>query len=85
MPRVFKINVNGTDYDVTVQELSDVSSQLMPQYRDSFASPYEAASNFYITDVIEPCQTRATVSLSLRKLLSKRELRPNKKHGNMPL
>ena len=33
MPRVFKINVNGTDYDVTVQELSDVSSQLMPQYR----------------------------------------------------
>lgn len=62
-----------------------LSAELTQQYRDSFASPYEAASNFYITDVIEPCQTRATVSLSLRKLLSKRELRPNKKHGNMPL
>ena len=62
-----------------------LAAELTQQYRDSFASPYEAASNFYITDVIEPCQTRSTVSLALRKLLSKRVLRPNKKHGNMPL
>ena len=41
MPRVFKINVNGTDYDVTVQELTDISSQLMPQYRA--AAPAAAA------------------------------------------
>ena len=61
------------------------AAELTQQYRDSFASPYEAASSFYITDVIEPSQTRATVSLALRKLLGKRELRPNKKHGNMPL
>ena len=54
-------------------------------YRREFASPYEAAANFYISDVIEPSETRATVSIALRKLLSKRELRPNKKHGNMPL
>ena len=31
MSRIFKINVNGTDYDVTVQEMTDVSTQLMPQ------------------------------------------------------
>ena len=43
MPRVFKINVNGTDYDVTVQELSDVSSQLMPQYRASAPTTPSAA------------------------------------------
>ena len=54
-------------------------------YREEFASPYEAAANFYISDVIEPSETRATVSIALRKLLSKRELRPSKKHGNMPL
>lgn len=54
-------------------------------YRDEFASPYEAAANFYISDVIEPSETRSTVSIALRKLLSKRELRPSKKHGNMPL
>jgi acetyl-CoA carboxylase carboxyltransferase component len=54
-------------------------------YREEFASPYEAAGNFYISDVIEPSETRATVSIALRKLLNKRELRPSKKHGNMPL
>jgi acetyl-CoA carboxylase carboxyltransferase component len=54
-------------------------------YREEFASPYEAAANFYISDVIEPSETRATVSITLRKLLSKRESRPSKKHGNMPL
>ena len=61
------------------------ATELAQEYRDEFASPYEAASNFYITDVIEPCDTRTTVSLALRKTLSKRELRPSKKHGNMPL
>lgn len=40
MQRVFKINVNGTDYDVTVQEQTDISSQLMPQYK---ATPLTAS------------------------------------------
>ena len=61
------------------------SAELVQEYRDEFASPYEAASNFYITDVIEPCETRSTISLALRKTLGKRELRPSKKHGNMPM
>ena len=61
------------------------AAELAQGYRDEFASPYEAAANFYITDVIEPCETRATVSLALRKTLAKRELRPSKKHGNMPM
>lgn len=39
----------------------------------------------YITDVIEPADTRATIALALRKLLTKRELRPAKKHGDIPL
>ena len=61
------------------------SAELAQEYRDEFASPYEAAANFYITDVIEPRDTRWTISLALRKTLGKRELRPGKKHGNMPL
>jgi len=60
-------------------------NELTQSYRDEFASPYAAASNFYITDVIDPADTRSTVSLALRKTLGKRELRPAKKHGNMPL
>ena len=39
MSRIFKINVNGTDYYVTVQEMTDVSTQLMPQYKASAPQP----------------------------------------------
>jgi acetyl-CoA carboxylase carboxyltransferase component len=61
------------------------AAELAQEYRNEFASPYEAASNFYITDVIEPGETRSTIALALRKTLGKRELRPSKKHGNMPM
>ena len=44
-----------------------------------------AAGAGYITDVIDPAITRSTIALSLRKALSKREVRPPKKHGNIPL
>lgn len=32
MQRLFKISVNGKDYDVAVEELTDGSSPLMPRY-----------------------------------------------------
>jgi propionyl-CoA carboxylase beta chain len=60
-------------------------AELIAEYHDEFASPYQAAKNALITDVIEPAQTRGMVSLGLRSLLAKRETRPPKKHGNMPL
>jgi len=59
--------------------------QLIEEYRSKFASPYEAASRAMITDVIRPAQTRAVLALALRNSLSKRETRPPKKHGNIPL
>ena len=55
------------------------------EYRDRFASPYLCAARGYITDVIEPAQTRSLLALALNKLLTKSELRPAKKHGNIPL
>jgi propionyl-CoA carboxylase beta chain len=60
-------------------------AELAADYRRKFASPYEAASKGMITDVIEPSQTRGIVALALRNTLSKRETRPAKKHGNIPL
>lgn len=62
-----------------------MAAELTKQYRSEVASPYLAASKGYITDVIEPAETRSTLALSLRKTLSKRELRPPKKHGDIPL
>ncbi len=62
-----------------------MAAELAARYRAEFASPYLSAGQGYITDVIDPATTRATVALSLRKALSKREVRPPKKHGNIPL
>ncbi|MGF1449660.1 MAG: acyl-CoA carboxylase subunit beta [Opitutales bacterium] len=59
--------------------------ELEAQYREKFASPYQAAANAMITDVIEPAQSRSTIALALRNTLSKRVTRPPKKHGNIPL
>ena len=61
------------------------AAELAAAYRAEFASPYVSAANGYITDVIDPALTRSTVALCLRKLLTKREVRPPKKHGNIPL
>ncbi len=59
--------------------------ELAAEYREKFASPYEAAGKAMITDVIEPSQTRGIVAMALRNTLAKRETRPPKKHGNIPL
>jgi biotin carboxyl carrier protein len=40
--RIFKITVNGKDYDVAVQELTDPTSQLMPKY--SATAPVASAN-----------------------------------------
>ncbi|MGB7991405.1 MAG: acyl-CoA carboxylase subunit beta [Candidatus Methylophosphatis roskildensis] len=60
-------------------------TELAAKYRAEFASPYLSAGRGYITDVIDPAETRSMLALALRKTLHKRELRPAKKHGNVPL
>lgn len=72
-------------YKKQLAEHPEKRNELIKEYRDTFASPYQAAGMAMITDVIEPSQTRAVVSLCLRNTLSKRETRPPKKHGNIPL
>ncbi len=71
-----------------IQEAEDPTArraELVQEYREEYASPYLSAARGYITDVIEPAETRAALALSLRKTLTKSELRPPKKHGNIPL
>ncbi len=60
-------------------------AELRAEYQKEFASPYQAAANSMITDVIDPALTRSTLALALRSTLSKRDTRPPKKHGNIPL
>ena len=63
----------------------ETAARYAEEYRDKFASPYLSAAQMFIHDVIEPAKTRNRVALTLRSLLSKREARPAKKHGNIPL
>lgn len=60
-------------------------TELVADYRQKFCSPYEAARNAMITDVITPEETRAVLSMALRNSLTKRETRPPKKHGTIPM
>lgn len=55
------------------------------KYIEEFATPYKAAERGFVDMVIEPQQTRPYVITALNMLESKRELRPEKKHGNIPL
>ncbi len=55
------------------------------EYTDRVANPYIAASRGYIDDVIEPKETRKRVIGAFEMLAGKRETRPAKKHGNMPV
>jgi propionyl-CoA carboxylase beta chain len=55
------------------------------EYREKFANPYVAASHGMVDDVIDPRETRRKLKEALEMLKNKREVRPPKKHGNIPL
>jgi methylmalonyl-CoA carboxyltransferase 12S subunit len=59
--------------------------ELIQRYRDVFSNPYVAAGRRLVDAVIEPALTRRYIARTLEYLHTKRELRPSKKHGLMPL
>jgi propionyl-CoA carboxylase beta chain len=60
-------------------------AELIDDYKAQFANPYTAAERGYIDDVIEPRRTRPVLIDALETALTKRERRPPRKHGNVPL
>jgi propionyl-CoA carboxylase beta chain len=60
-------------------------AQKIEEYREKFANPYVAASQGMVDDVIDPRETRIKIIQALEMLRNKKETRPNKKHGNIPL
>jgi propionyl-CoA carboxylase beta chain len=59
--------------------------EVVADYRDKFAHPYEAAARGFLDDVIDPRETRPRLISALQTLLTKRDPLPPKKHGNIPL
>jgi methylmalonyl-CoA carboxyltransferase 12S subunit len=59
--------------------------ELIEEYRNTFSNPYVAAGRRLVDDVIEPAETRKYLVQALEALHTKREFRPPKKHGLIPL
>ncbi len=75
-------------YNRQIQEAEDKdakTAELKQSYRDHFANPFNAASKGYIDDVIVPANTRRKLIKALKMLSGKRDVNPEKKHGNIPL
>jgi acetyl-CoA carboxylase carboxyltransferase component len=76
---VFKHEIEQADNpQITRQEK-------VAEFREKFANPYVAAGLGYVDDVILPSQTRPKVIAAFEALAGKRESRPGKKHGNLPV
>ena len=60
-------------------------AELIADYKERFANPWSAAERGYVDDVIEPRRTRPVLAAALETALTKREKRPQRKHGNIPL
>jgi methylmalonyl-CoA carboxyltransferase large subunit len=76
---VFRKEIDAAD-DKTAKR-----QELIEKYREAFSNPYVAAGRRLVDDVIEPALTRKYLAQSLELLHTKRDLRPAKKHGLIPL
>ena len=55
------------------------------EYAEKFAHPYRAARRGFIDEVIRPENTRRKLIKSFNMLEGKEVIRPDRKHGNIPL
>ncbi|THF69272.1 acyl-CoA carboxylase subunit beta [Deinococcus sp. Arct2-2] len=76
---VYRRDIQNTDNPEAMR------AEKIRDYKDAFDNPYVAASKGYIDDVIPMEDTRARLIQTFAMLREKREERPYKKHGNMPL
>jgi len=60
-------------------------AELIDTYRETFSTPYVAAAHRLVDEIIEPAETRQALAMALEALHTKRDLRPAKKHGLIPL
>ncbi|MFN2261141.1 MAG: acyl-CoA carboxylase subunit beta [Psychroflexus sp.] len=60
-------------------------SEKEAEYAEKFANPFKAAQRGFIDEVIMPNQTRRKLLKAFAMLENKEVLRPDRKHGNIPL
>lgn len=86
-----EIAVMGAEQAVSIINKEEISKSpkakagLIKDYTEKYLNPYAAANAGKVDMIIEPKNTRIALIKCLEMLLSKREKKPSKKHGNMPL
>ncbi|MDR7855686.1 carboxyl transferase domain-containing protein [Tissierella sp.] len=76
---IFKKEIENSEDPINTRQ------EKIAEYRDTIANPYIAAQRGFVDDVIVPSTTRPRLISAFDMLESKRENRPAKKHGNMPV
>lgn len=67
------------------EDKAAAKEKILKEYEAEFATPYKAAERGFVDDVIEPHTSRQRIVDAFNMLQGKREKRPPKKHGNIPL
>ncbi|MDO4581061.1 MAG: carboxyl transferase domain-containing protein [Bacillota bacterium] len=76
---VFRKDIEGADDPQAKRQ------EKIAEYEEKFSNPYCAAARGLVDMVIEPEYTRIHLIKALDSLLTKKEARPGKKHGNLPV
>ncbi|MEZ5316029.1 MAG: acyl-CoA carboxylase subunit beta [Vicinamibacterales bacterium] len=89
-----EIAVMGADGAVNIlyrRELAEAAdpagerARLVAEFREKLANPFVAASVGFVDEIIQPRTTRAKLIAALASCDNKREQRPPRRHGNIPL
>lgn len=76
---IFKNDIKNSEDPVETRK------EKIEEYRNTVANPYIAAQRGFVDDVFVPSITRPRLISAFEMLESKRETRPSKKHGNLPV
>ena len=91
MAEIAVMGAEGAANIIHRQEIQDAADKAakrkekIEEYQQLFSNPYIAAARGYVDAVIFPRETRTTLIKSLETIINKRETRPPKKHGNIPV
>jgi propionyl-CoA carboxylase beta chain len=66
-------------------ERAAAEAALVTEYEAEFDNPYRAAERGLVDAVIAPEETRAVLCHALDVLAAKRDVQPQRRHGNTPL
>lgn len=85
------MGADGAAQIIFAKEIHDAADpeamrqQLIADYKDKLYNPYVAGERGLVDDILEPSELRGRVIRSFRTARNKREDRPLRKHGNIPL